>query len=455
MTTNQLQFQPQDQGWWRWERILAVVLALMILSGLILFLLNANVPQTPAADPAQTSTLTTTEVGGILLRSGVGPGNTPLDILYAPTWYFDWNNRALPEITTPVLAFFVMETIHDGELPGPVPVAELRVNNVRYPALESRVVSDAPHHRVSQVLFNAVDSSGLPLITEESEYFELVVPIEGIISEGNTFRWAMPLPYGLGMLNSDQLPIPYRAALTWPVFLAIMSGVLSALSPCLLQLAVYYAAVLAGAGAAAGTAAVQVARTSLMRTSVFFVGGFTLVYTIGGFIAGYIGQSLEQLSGLESWYRPVSFVAGVIIIALAFRVAIQSRVPLVCRLPMRVNSGNGWFSSALMGFSFAIGCLSCFSATVLSALLLYAGATGSPITGALLLLMFSSGIGLIFLLAAWVMGEAAPQMTQFLQRAQPALGAVSAVVMILFGLLMITYEFHAVSGFFYQIFTGG
>ncbi|MBZ0278161.1 MAG: cytochrome c biogenesis protein CcdA, partial [Anaerolineae bacterium] len=231
---------------------------------------------------------------------------------------------------------------------------------------------------------------------------------------------------------------------------------LSALSPCLLQLAVYYAAVLAGTGAVAGAQETRLAaaKASLIRTSVFFVVGFTLVYTIGGVIAGYVGQSLEQLAGLQDWYRPVSFVAGVIIIVLAVRVAIQSKAPLVCKLPVRVGARNGWLSSSMMGFSFAIGCLSCFSATVLSALLLYAGSTGSPITGGLLLFLFSSGVGLIFLLAAWVMSRTTLQMTDWLQRARPILGGISALVMVLFGILMITYQFHAVSGFLFGLFTG-
>jgi cytochrome c-type biogenesis protein len=105
-----------------------------------------------------------------------------------------------------------------------------------------------------------------------------------------------------------------------------------------------------------------------------------------------------------------------------------------------------------MGSTFAIGCLSCFSATVLTALLLYAGSTGSPITGATLLFLFSSGVGVVFLVAAWALGEAGPMM-DWLHRAQPAIGGVSALIMAGFGLLMVTYQFHVVSGFLLKVFT--
>jgi cytochrome c biogenesis protein CcdA len=107
-----------------------------------------------------------------------------------------------------------------------------------------------------------------------------------------------------------------------------------------------------------------------------------------------------------------------------------------------------------MGASFAIGCLSCFSATVLSALLMYAGSTGSPITGAILLFLFSSGVGLVFLLAAWLVGEATPLMG-WLERAQPVVGGISALIMVGFGMLMVTYQFHVVSGFLFRLFSIG
>jgi cytochrome c-type biogenesis protein len=282
-----------------------------------------------------------------------------------------------------------------------------------------------------------------------------VAPINGTVSSSNTFKWDLPLPYGLGLVNdraqSESLIVSSPRTLTWPVFLAIMAGMLTALSPCLLQLAAYYAAVLAGAGA--GSENRSHTRRHLVRTSLFFVGGFTLVYTTGGFIAGYVGESMQHLAFIQQWSYPVSVIAGVIIILLAIRIAIQARAPLVCRLPLGVkrSQGSGWVSSAVMGSTFAVGCLTCFSATVLSALLLYAGSTGSPVIGGLLLLLFSAGVGVVFLLAAWVIGESA-SMLGWLQRAQPIIGGVSALIMVGFGLLMVTYQFHVVSGFLFRLF---
>ncbi|MEE8362570.1 MAG: cytochrome c biogenesis protein CcdA, partial [Dehalococcoidia bacterium] len=239
-------------------------------------------------------------------------------------------------------------------------------------------------------------------------------------------------------------------ALTWPAVLAIMAGMLTALSPCLVQLAFYFTATLGGAStegvAERGRAAAQ---RHVVLTGLFFALGFTLVYTAGGAAAGYVGQSLDDLGVLTRWMRPISIVAGTVIIFMAVRVAWNARAPLVCKLPMAPVFGRqrrtGLLGSALMGISFAGGCLACFSASILPALLLYAGATGSVAYGALLLGVFSLGISLPCLALAFGVSRLQP-LVQRIQGAGPALGLVSAAVMAGFGFIMLTNQFHVVSG---------
>jgi cytochrome c biogenesis protein CcdA len=256
----------------------------------------------------------------------------------------------------------------------------------------------------------------------------------------------------LGTAAPAGLPVDVGPALTWAAFLAIMAGMLTALSPCLIQLAAYYAATLAGVsteGGAPGHRDMRVAQRHIIRTGLFFALGFTLVYTAGGAAAGLVGQSLETLGLLNTWMRPIAVVAGAVIILLALRVAWNARAPLVCRLPMAPLFGRGGstgsVSSALMGISFAGGCLACFSASVLPALLLYAGATGSVAYGALLLLVFSLGVSLPCLGLAVGASRIQPLLAR-LQRSGPFLGLASAAVMVAFGIIMITDQFHLVSG---------
>jgi cytochrome c biogenesis protein CcdA len=159
------------------------------------------------------------------------------------------------------------------------------------------------------------------------------------------------------------------------------------------------------------------------------------------------------MDNLDVWARPISMAAGIVVVYMGLRTAAQANVPMVCKIPMlNRKPRTGRFGAVVMGSTFAVGCLSCFSATVLSALLLYAGATGSPITGGLIMLIFSTGVGVIFLLAAWLLANAAPLMT-WLEKARPYIGAISAVIMIGFGILMITYKFHIWTGALFKLWS--
>ncbi len=432
---------PHKKSFW----LLLLMITIVLLGGLTYVLLSAEGPQ--GQDPSITA-LTPEQVRQILVRNGAGADNVAIDALYAPPWYFKWNNRQAPTTDKPILVFFLFETIHEGVLPTDPPPAILKIDGQQFNSLNATVLSTAEHHRVTQVLFPALDDNGSPLLTQSARNITLLLPINGAVSEDGTFSWDLPLPYGAGAIGGSE--VIGHQSMSLAAFFAILGGILAALSPCLMQLTVYYTAALTGSSVEGTTSPTSLTgvRSSMMKTALFFIVGFTIVYTVGGAVAGYIGESLQRLGSLDQWLRPVSIVSGILILILALRTAAQANVPLVCRLPlMRLKAGQktGFVGSILMGLSFAIGCLSCFSATVLTTLLLYAGATGSPLTGALLMLVFSLGIGLVFLLAALLMAEALPFIT-FFQKAQRPIGLFSALVMSVFGVLMITDNFHLVSG---------
>jgi thiol:disulfide interchange protein DsbD len=191
----------------------------------------------------------------------------------------------------------------------------------------------------------------------------------------------------------------------------------------------------------------------MMTTALYFIIGFSVVYTIGGVFAGLVGDSVSKLENVDRWSRPISIIAGLVVVFMGIRVAAQANVPMVCKIPgLKSPDKKGAVGSAAMGVTFAVGCLSCFSATVLSALLLYAGATGSPFTGGLIMLTFSTTVGLIFLLAAFLMTKAVPLVT-FIEKARPYIGAVSAIVMIALGMLMIAYRFHIFTGWIFTLWS--
>jgi cytochrome c-type biogenesis protein len=103
----------------------------------------------------------------------------------------------------------------------------------------------------------------------------------------------------------------------------------------------------------------------------------------------------------------------------------------------------------VMGFSFAVGCATCFGGALIATLLLYVGTLGSATEGALILFLFSLGVDLPFLGAALLLSRVLP-LLQRVDRAARGLGMASAAVMVGFGLLLITDNFHRVSGWIYR-----
>ena len=442
-----------------------------------------------------------------LFRQGIRPeGPLPtVDVLLSAPVYFAATSRTAPEaaLAQPSILFYVTEDAHE-ELPTAPPAPILIVDGaiVGTPA-QVTVLADSFHHRTTLIRYAAVDTAGQPLVTQAAQELLLEFPAPtGWTAPSNLLRWELPIVYtadfsswqvALGMPPAateteahqmtaaenhvthtdagvvDQTTVQTTQVvdatvgasadlaqpLTWVAVLAIMAGMLTALSPCLIQLVLYFTATLTAVSTEGrpGSGDFSAAQRHIMLTGLFFAGGFTLVYTAGGAAAGYIGQSMDRVGVLTTWARPISIGAGVIILVMALRVAWNVRAPLVCRLPMAPIFGaerkTGVVGSVVMGISFAMGCLACFSATILPALLLYAGTTGSVVYGATLLLVFSLGITVPCLVLAFGMSKLQPLVAR-LRRAGPYLGLASALVMASFGIIMVTDQFHLVSSLIFR-----
>lgn len=382
-----------------------------------------------------------------LLPEYAGVYNIKLEVLYATPAYFamavdeEGVARYAPE---EFYVFLVSETIHEGEtLPESPPPATLRVDGHEIAPSDVKVLVGSSHHRTSVVRFTRS-----PSVDSNPEELELLIAGAGPVA------WKQPGVSESLSPKSVRQPAP---RVSWAVLLPGLAGVLAALGPCLTQLVVYYMATLTGVSMEVlqDERARAAQRRRVLRTALFFSLGFTIVYTAGGAMAGVIGQKLQSLGLLETWNRPLSMAAGVVMLLLGWRVAVNARAPLVCRLPLssrlRSERGTGLLGSMMMGVAFAFGCLSCFGATVLTVLLLYAGASGSVLMGTLMMFIFSLGLTVPFLLAALGMGRILPLLTR-LEHTTPWLGLAGGVVMMGFGLLMITYRFHRVSAYIYSLF---
>ncbi|MDE0923120.1 cytochrome c biogenesis CcdA family protein [Aurantimonas coralicida] len=178
---------------------------------------------------------------------------------------------------------------------------------------------------------------------------------------------------------------------------ALLAGLLSFVSPCVLPIVPPYLAYLAGLSfdqvRERGTEP-AVAR-QIMLASLAFVAGFTTVFVALGATASLVGQVIAQ------WFDVLSVVAGIIIIVMGLHFLGVFRLSLLYR-EARVNVAQkpaGPLGAYVIGLAFAFGWTPCVG-PVLAAILFVAGSQDTALRGAGLLATYSIGIGVPFLLAA-------------------------------------------------------
>ena len=180
---------------------------------------------------------------------------------------------------------------------------------------------------------------------------------------------------------------------------ALLGGLISFLSPCVLPLVPPYLSYLAGAtfdqlegGEDAGV------RRRAVLASLLFVAGFSTVFVALGATASALGQVVRQ------HMDTLATLAGLAIIVMGLHFLGVFRIALLYReARLQVNRQVGLWGAYVMGLAFAFGWTPCIG-PVLAAVLAVAGAEGSVARGAGLLAAYSLGLGIPFVLAAFAMG---------------------------------------------------
>lgn len=214
--------------------------------------------------------------------------------------------------------------------------------------------------------------------------------------------------------------------LTLPAIAA--AGLISFLSPCVLPLVPPYLSYLAGtsvAELARGGEVNPALRRHAVLAALCFVLGFSTV-----FIA--LGAGASQIGGLLRAYSDVlAQVAGVVIIIMGLHFLGVFRIAFLAQeARVQVDKPAGMLGAYVMGLAFAFGWTPCIG-PVLAGVLAVAGSEETVWRGAGLLAVYSIGLGVPFLLAAFAMGP----FMRFLTRFRAHLGMVEKVMG---GLLVLT-----------------
>lgn len=211
---------------------------------------------------------------------------------------------------------------------------------------------------------------------------------------------------------------------------ALGAGLASFLSPCVLPLVPVYLASLAGPGLLETG---RYDRRKLFLSSLSFVAGFGLVFTLVGALAGLAGVSLGPGS------LPVRLISGIVLILLGGLMLLAMWIPALNfekRLTPRVGKTGGYLRPALIGGSFALAWTPCLS-PVLGGILMLALNSATVARGALLLLVYSIGLGLPFLLIGLAFSAVYPYL-KIIGRYSRWVYIISGIILIAAGIFILT-----------------
>lgn len=205
--------------------------------------------------------------------------------------------------------------------------------------------------------------------------------------------------------------------------ISFLEGVITFISPCLLPMLPVYVSYFAGGG--------ERSTGKTLKASLGFVAGFSLTFIALGTLAGTVGGFLR------SHQTSVNIVSGLIVIFFGLNFLGIIRLNLFRGSSRQVETGDmGFFSALVFGLVFSVGWTPCVGAFLGSALML-ASQQGQALTGMLMLLAYSLGLGIPFVLSALLI-DYLKSAFDWIKRNYRIINAVCGWLLVLMGLLMAT-----------------
>ena len=225
--------------------------------------------------------------------------------------------------------------------------------------------------------------------------------------------------------------------------IALLAGLVSFLSPCVLPLVPGYISMLSGA-------TIEELRTStspalmgrILRNSIAFVAGFSIVFVALGASATAVGKFLLAQRTM------FNLVAGILVIVFGLHLTGLVKIPLLYR-QAKLETGEprrGLVGAFLLGFAFAFGWTPCIG-PILTAILALAAQRHTVFQGMFLLAIYSAGLAIPFLLTSLGLGQFLKLYGGFRKHLQ-TVEIASGVLLIALGVLMATNKFTVISRYF-------
>ena len=216
--------------------------------------------------------------------------------------------------------------------------------------------------------------------------------------------------------------IKNEGGISMQYLISFLEGIITFISPCLLPMLPIYISYFAGGGER------TVKKT--MTGAAGFVLGFTLVFVAMGALAGTLGSFLTKY---QTW---VNLVGGLIVILFGLNYMGFLKLNLFRGIQKTGATGGGFWGSVLFGIIFSIGWTPCVGAFLGSALML-ASQQGHVVEGSLMLLTYSLGLGVPFLVSALLIDQLKGAFN-WVKSHYDVINKVCGGLLILVGILMAT-----------------
>jgi cytochrome c-type biogenesis protein len=228
---------------------------------------------------------------------------------------------------------------------------------------------------------------------------------------------------------------------------AFIAGVLSFLSPCVLPLLPSYVSFITGVSFEDLTGGMDRKRIRFLTVinSLAFIAGFSTVFIALGVSSSVIGTLLFQ------YLDVIRIVGGLLVIIFGLFIAGFLKLDFLMK-DKKIRLGGkpaGYAGTFLVGMTFAAGWSPCIG-PILGAILVYAGSTGSMVYGLQLLAVYSLGLAVPFFLSAIAI-NAFLSYSRKLARYMRVIMIISGVVLIVFGIMLLTDQVRVFSKLFPDI----
>jgi cytochrome c-type biogenesis protein len=231
------------------------------------------------------------------------------------------------------------------------------------------------------------------------------------------------------------------------IMTALIAGLISFLSPCVLPLVPPYLVFLAGTSLErfADAEPERRVRRETVLAAALFVLGFSTVFVALGASASVIGSLIRTYSG------PLSTIAGIVIIVMGLHFLGITPIALLHRQKrLEVAKPVGLWGAYVIGVAFAFGWTPCIG-PILAAILAVAASEQTVAKGAGLLAVYSLGLGIPFMIAAFAIEPFAAFLARFknyLHRVEQAMGAL----LVLTGIAFLTGSINQMSVWLLEAF---